>query len=82
MINAVRDTEKLLGKVNYSMTEKKKKSRQFARSLYVAKDIKKGEVFTEENIKSVRPGYGMHPKYLKDFLGKKAEKDYELGDRF
>ncbi|MCT7541257.1 pseudaminic acid synthase [Aliarcobacter cryaerophilus] len=82
MIKAVRDTEKLLGKVDYTLTEKKKKSRQFARSLYVAKDIKKGEVFTEENIRSVRPGYGMHPKYLKDVLGKIAERDYEFGDRF
>lgn len=81
MIQAVRDTEKLLGKVDYSMTEKKKKSRQFSRSLYVAKDIKKGEVFTEENVRSVRPGYGLHPKYLKDVLGKISEKDFEVGDR-
>jgi len=58
MIKAIRDTEKLLGKVDYSMSEKKQKSRQFSRSLYVSKDIKKGEKFTEENIKSVRPGYG------------------------
>ena len=82
MIKAVRDTEKLLGKVDYSMTEKKKKSRQFSRSLYVAKDIKKGEIFTEENIRSVRPGYGMHPKYFKDILGTIAQKDYKFGDRF
>lgn len=81
MIKAVRDTEKLLGKVDYSMTEKKKKSRQFARSLYVSKDIKKGEVFSNNNIRSVRPGYGLHPKYLKDFLGKKAKKDYTFADR-
>ncbi len=82
MVKAVRDAEKLLGKVDYTMTEKKKKSRQFARSLYVAKDIKKGEVFTEENIRSVRPGYGMHPKYLKDILGKQAPRDYRFGERF
>lgn len=81
MIKAVRDTEKLLGKVDYSMTEKKKKSRQFARSLYVSKDIKKGQVFSNNNIRSVRPGYGLHPKYLKDFLGKVAERDYEFGER-
>ena len=81
MIQAVRDAEKQLGKVDYSMTEKKKKSRQFSRSLYVAKDIKKGELFTEENIRSVRPGYGMHPKYLKDLLGKKAKKDLKFGER-
>jgi pseudaminic acid synthase len=82
MTQAVRDTEKLLGKVDYTMTEKKKKSRQFSRSLYVAKDIKKGEVFTEENIRSVRPGYGMHPKYLNDILGKVADRDFDFGDRF
>ena len=75
MVKAVRDTEKLLGKVDYAMTEKKKKTRQFARSLYVSKDIKKGEKFTEENIRSVRPGYGLHPKYQKDILGKKAARD-------
>ncbi len=75
MVKAVRDTEMLLGKVDYSMSEKKIKSRQFARSLYVSKDIKKGERFTNENIKSVRPGYGLHPKYFKDILGKKAVKD-------
>lgn len=82
MIQAIRDVEKLIGKVDYSMTERKKKSRQFSRSLYVAKDIKKGEVFTSENIRSVRPGYGMHPKYLKNILGTVAEKNFEFGDRF
>ena len=82
MIKAIRDVEKLLGKVDYSMTEKKKQSRRFSRSLYVAKDIKKGEVFTEENIRSVRPGYGMHPKYLKGIIGKIADKDFEFGNRF
>ena len=82
MVKAIRDTEKLLGKVDYTMTEKKRQSRQFSRSLYVAKEIKKGEAFTEENIRSVRPGYGMHPKYLKDVLGGMADRDYEFGDRF
>jgi pseudaminic acid synthase len=82
MVKAIRDTEKLLGRVDYSMSDKKRKSRQFARSLYVAKEIKKGEVFTEENIKSISPGYGIHPKYLKDVLGKVADRDYEFGDKF
>ena len=82
MIKAIRDTEKLLGKIDYKMTEKKKNSRQFSRSLYVSKDIKKGEVFSEENIRSVRPGYGMHPKYLKSILGKVADRDFKFGDRF
>ena len=82
MIKAIRDTEQLLGKVDYFMTEKKQQSRRFSRSLYVAKDIKKGEVFTEEHIRSIRPGYGMHPKYLNDILGTVADRDYEFGDRF
>ena len=81
MIKAVRDTEKLLGKIDYSLTEKKKKSRQFARSLYVSQNIKKGDIFTEDNIRSVRPGYGLHPKYLKDILGKKAPRNYCFGER-
>ena len=81
MIKAIRDTEKLLGKIDYSMTEKKRNSRQFSRSLYVAKDIKKGELFSEENIRSIRPGYGLHPKYLNDILGKTANKNYEFGSK-
>ena len=79
MIQADRDAEKLLGKVDYSMTEKKKKSRQFSRSLYVAEDIKEGDIITEKNVRSVRPGYGLHPKYLKDVLGKQAAKNLEKG---
>lgn len=75
MIMSVRDTEKLLGNIDYTMTDKKKKNREFSRSLYVSKDIKRGEKLTLENIKSVRPGYGLHPKYLKDVLGKKVTKD-------
>ncbi len=78
MVQAVRDTEKLLGEVSYEVS---RKSRQFARSLYVCKDIKKGETFTTENIRSVRPGFGMHPKHLKEILGKTAKRDYEFGER-
>lgn len=81
MIKAVRDTEKLIGKVDYTMTDKKKNSRRYVRSLYIAKDIKKGEVFTEKNVRSVRPGYSLHPKYLKNLLGTKAKKDYTFADR-
>lgn len=79
MVKAVRDAEKLSGCVDYTVSEKTKKSREFSRSLYVSKDIKKGEVFTEENIRSVRPGFGMHPKYLNDILGKYASQDLEFG---
>ncbi len=81
MVKGVRECEKLLGRVDYTIHEKKKKSRQFARSLYVSKDIKKGESLTLENIRCVRPGYGMHPKHIKEVLGKKAAKDIEFGSR-
>ncbi len=79
MVKAVRDAEKAIGKVDYSLTGKMKKSRQFARLLYVVKDIKAGEVITEENIRSIRPGFGLHPRYLKEVLGKRVIKDVEKG---
>jgi pseudaminic acid synthase len=79
MVKAIRDTQKLLGGIAYNETNIK--GRAFCRSLYVAKDIKKGELLSEENIRSVRPGYGLHPKYLKDVLGKAAKVDLYFGDR-
>lgn len=79
MAQAVRDTEKLLGKVDYSMTAKRRESRRFSRSLYVAEAVKKGELFTEKNIRSVRPGFGLHPKHLSRILGKRAARDLEKG---
>ncbi|MPL78875.1 Pseudaminic acid synthase [bioreactor metagenome] len=81
MVEAIRDAEKLIGVVDYSLNDKRKKQRRFARSLYISSDIKKGEIFTLENIKSVRPFYGLHPKYLNDILGKVAKKDYKFADR-
>ena len=75
MIKKVRDTEKMLGKVDYEMTKKKQNSRRFSRSLYISKNIKAGEVITEDNVRSVRPGHGLHPKYFKKVLGKKIKKN-------
>lgn len=75
MIKEVRNSEKLIGKVDFTLSEKQKNSRVHSRSLYVCKDIKKGETISEENIKSVRPGLGLHPKYLDEVLGKKAKRD-------
>ncbi|WP_178991513.1 pseudaminic acid synthase [Winogradskyella schleiferi] len=80
MVNAVREVEKAIGSVDYNLTEKQKKGRDFSRSIYVVNDIKEGEILTEENIKSIRPGYGMHPKYYKEILGRKASKNLEKGD--
>jgi len=81
MVESVRKTEKALGTIDYSLSEKAKNSRVFARSLYVVKDIKKGETFTTENIRSIRPGFGLHPKFLPEILGKKAITDMEKGTR-
>ena len=53
------------------MTDKKKKSREFSRSLFVTKDVKEGDIITKENIRSIRPGFGLHPKYYNEILGKK-----------
>jgi pseudaminic acid synthase len=82
MVIAVREAEKAVGVVDYELTPKQIHGRRFCRSLYVVKDIKKGEVITEEHVRSVRPGSGEHPKYLNEILGKVANKDLEVGDRF
>ena len=79
MVQAVRDTEKLLGSISYEMTPKKLKSREFSRSIFVSKDIKKGEIFSEENLKIVRPAYGLAPKYIDKVLGRIADKEYTKG---
>ena len=79
MVENIRNVEKAFGKVTYELTEKQKKSRGRSRSLYVVSDIKKGEVFSEDNVKSVRPGYGLHTKYWGDILGKKAKCDLNKG---
>ena len=65
MVEAVRNTEKLLGKVDYSIN---RENRKFARSLFAVKDIKAGEKFTEDNVRSIRPGYGLHPKYFEQII--------------
>ena len=76
MVKAVRDTEKVLGKVDYTVNLA---NRQSARSLFVVKDIKKGEKFTKENIRSIRPSNGLHPRYYEEVLGKTANQDLKFG---
>ena len=82
MVKAVREAEKAVGKVSYTLTDKQIKGRNFSRSLYVVKDIKAGELVTEENVRSVRPGFGLHPKHYGEILGKKASRDLNKGLRF
>jgi|TARA_B110000908_G_C10263909_1_gene461792 pseudaminic acid synthase len=79
MVDAVRLTEKIIGKADYEMTEKKMKSRQFSRSLYITKDVKKGEVISEDNVRSVRPSFGMPPKHYEQVLGKTFNDNFEKG---
>lgn len=79
MVDSVRLAEKMLGKVDYEMTDKKKKSRELSRSLFVVEDVKAGEVITENNVRSIRPGYGLHPKHFNDMLGKKIKVDLKKG---
>ncbi|MDZ7775691.1 MAG: pseudaminic acid synthase [Bacteroidales bacterium] len=79
MVKSVREAEKAVGEVSYQLSDKVKKSKIFGRSLFAVKDIKAGEKFTEENVRSIRPGYGLHPKELKNVLGKEAKEDVESG---
>lgn len=82
MVKAVREAEKAIGIVDYNLTDKQLKGRDFSRSLYVVQDIKEGEEITKENVRSIRPGFGLHPKYLKEVLGKYAKRNLTFGDRF
>ncbi len=79
MVNDIRIAEKALGRVSYALTENEKSSVVFRRSLFVVKSIKQGGEFTAENIRSIRPGEGLHTRYLPVFWGKKASKDIEKG---
>lgn len=79
MVSSVRNVEKALGKVTYNLTDKQKNSKGRSRSLYIVEDIKEGQEFTMNNLKSIRPGYGIHTKYLYDIVGKKAKCDLKKG---
>lgn len=71
-----------LGEIFYGVQEVEKKSRAFKRSIYVAKDISLGEVFTEENLKVIRPADGLEPRYFEQLLGQVAKQDYKAGTPF
>lgn len=79
MVEAVRIAEKAVGKVNYYLSEHEAAGITFRRSLFAVKDIDKGEVFTEDNIRSIRPGNGLPPKYMDMIMGKKAQKSLKRG---
>lgn len=81
MVNMVRLAEKSIGIIDYQLTEKQEKGKDFSRSLYVVEDIKTGELITANNVRSIRPGFGLHPKHLTQIIGKKANCNLEKGDR-
>ena len=82
MVNHIRDAEKTIGVKSYDLTQKQFKGRDFSRSLYVVEDVKAGEKITTKNVKSIRPGFGLHPKYFNEVIGKIFVKDVEKGSRF
>ena len=79
MTEAIRDTEKALGRADYSISEKENGMRAFRRSLFVVEDVKAGEIFTGKNVRSIRPGNGLHTRHLPEILGRKADRDIERG---
>jgi len=82
MVNSIREAEKAIGKIDYNLTEKQLKGRDFSRSLYIVEKISEGEIFTEDNVRSIRPGFGLHPKYLNQIIGKRSNQNVEKGTRF
>jgi len=79
MVDDIRSVEKALGKADYELTPSSKIARWNIRSLFVVENVKKGEEFSEKNVRSIRPGYGLAPKYLSEVIGKKATKDIKKG---
>lgn len=79
MVLHIRDAERAMGTVSYALSQAEQDSRNTRKSIFVAAPIKKGEVLTKENVRVVRPGYGLAPKYYEEILGKKAVCDLELG---
>lgn len=79
MVSSIRNVEKALGSITYELSKSSMDSRQLARSLFISKDVKSGEFLTMENVKSIRPGNGLHPRYLKKILGSRVVKDIKAG---
>lgn len=82
MVSSIRKTEQIIGQASYELDEDKKKTREFARSLFVTADVKAGDAITKENVRSIRPGYGISPKYIHEIMGRKFAVDAEKGTPF
>mgnify|MGYP001027582002 FL=1 len=81
MVKSIRSAEKAIGHINYDLTEKQRKGKDFSRSLYIVEDVKAGDKITDKNVRSIRPGFGLHPRFLESIKGKFFLKDYEKGTR-
>jgi pseudaminic acid synthase len=79
MVDAIRTAEEALGEISYKVSKQEAKSRIYRRSLFVVNDIIAGDVFTEENVRSIRPGYGLHPHYLREVMGQRSSCDIKRG---
>jgi pseudaminic acid synthase len=79
MVDAVRTTERALGKVHFGASRLEINSRAFRRSLFVVQDLRQGELFSHNNVHSIRPGHGLHTRHLREVLGKHATRDIERG---
>lgn len=79
MVDSVRVAEKALGEVHFGLSDKEQSSRVFRRSLFVVEDVKQGEFFSSSNVRSIRPGYGLHTRHREEILGKRAARDIERG---
>ena len=79
MVHAVRTAERALGEVHFGASAHESRTRVLRRSLFVVQDVKRGEPFTAENVRSIRPGYGLHTRHLADVLGRCAARDVERG---
>jgi pseudaminic acid synthase len=79
MVEAVRVAEKSLGEIHFGLTDSERSSRVFRRSLFVVQNVRRGELFSAENVRSIRPGHGLHTRHLPQIVGKRASCDIEKG---
>jgi pseudaminic acid synthase len=80
MAKNIRECESAMGEISYDLTERIREHRTFMRSIFASDNIKSGERFTDKNIRVIRPGTGMHPKYYDDIIGKQAVRDIKMGE--
>jgi N-acetylneuraminate synthase len=79
LVEAVRSAEKSLGEVHYGVSPREARTRPYRRSLFVVSEVRRGDLFTEENVRSIRPANGLHPRHLPEILGRHAARDIETG---